>query len=158
MNSFQQYNLTTSNEKAAVVALTAYESGDFRFDLHEFPSPLPGQCTRAVMMPANVLLYAKSLPHLPANLSSLGSATDASSLSNETLTDMCSYITSDPNLDFGAAAWYLRSQCSPTVQSALKTGGETGWESYMKDCVKVDVSAEPDRKTSYEAAVAALPK
>ena len=76
---------------------------------------------------------------------------------NGTLDDMCKYITSDPVLDFGAPSWYLTSQCKPDVQAGLKTGGETEWETYVRECVGIkDIAAEPDRKTYYEKAISAL--
>ncbi|MCJ1324529.1 hypothetical protein MMC10_001191 [Thelotrema lepadinum] len=159
LKSLLQYNLTTKNQVAAIVSLVAFETGEFLYDYHHFPASQPGWCTRAMMMPDNVVLYAKSLPNLPANLATLKTATNASSVSNSTLDDMCHYLTSDPVLDFGAPSWYLTSVCSPDIQSGLKTGGQTEWAAYMKLCVGVDTSLpdEAGRIPYYTAAINALP-
>ena len=102
------------------------------------------------------LLYAQSIPALASNLSAIiGTETNTSSMSNETLNSMRGLLTSNPIYDFGAAAWFLRSQCSSDVQNSLKTGQQAEWESYLSTCVGVEAS-EGNRTAYYTAAITAL--
>ena len=53
-----------------------------------------------------IIKYAQSIPALKSKVSTLvGTATSADSLSNSTLNAVRDLVTSDPDLDFGSAAW-----------------------------------------------------
>lgn len=64
-------------------------------------------------------------------------------------------MTDDNALDFGSGAWYLTTQCSKEVRTALAKGDEAGWKGYI-GCVNTPVTDE--RKKGWEAAVAVLGK
>lgn len=103
-----------------------------------------------------ILKYAQSIPALSSKLSAIiGTETDTTKMSNQTLNSMRDLVTSNPDYDFGSASWFLRSQCSPAVQSALKTGKQAEWANYLSSCVGVQAS-EGNRTAYYTAAVAAL--
>ena len=149
------YNLTTNSEKAAVLSTMAFESVQFKFNRPVNRNP--GQGTRAMMDKMNNALYALSIPSISdAVRSVIGNVSvTATPLANGTANAVRNFLTSDPNLDFGAGAWYLATQCNDTVRAAVKTQQEKGWEMYLSGCVKVDPSAT-GRRSYYEAAVKAF--
>lgn len=63
-------------------------------------------------------------------------------------------LLSDEKYDFGSAAWFLTSQCSADVRSALQSGSESGWESYISSCIGTTVT--DDRKAYWTRAMQAL--
>lgn len=102
------------------------------------------------------LKYAQSIPALANNLSAIvGTMNDTSCMTNQTLNSMRGLLISDPAYDFGAASWFLRTQCPSNVQDSLKTGKQAEWESYLSTCVGVQAS-EGNRTAYYTAAVQAL--
>ena len=58
-------------------------------------------------------------------------------------------------IDFGAAAWFLRTQCSTSIQDSLKKSGDQGFQQYM-GCVNTPVM--PERLAYYKSALNALEK
>jgi hypothetical protein len=63
-------------------------------------------------------------------------------------------LLSDEDYDFGSAAWFLTSQCTSDVRSALQSGSESGWQSYLTQCVGTTVTDE--RKAYWTRAIQAL--
>ncbi|KAL8952957.1 MAG: hypothetical protein Q9222_001176 [Ikaeria aurantiellina] len=59
-HSFATYGITTAGEAAAVVAIMAFESGDFKYNINHFPGR-PGQGTRNMQSPALNLLVRAGL-------------------------------------------------------------------------------------------------
>ena len=141
--SFQTYNITSPAEAAAIVSLIALESVEFKFNINQVPG-VPGQGTRNMQMPDYNLKYAQSILPLKDKLAAAGTDPKA----------VLALLTADGNLDFGSAAWFLTTQCSPAIRTALQAGTMEGWKSYIKDCVQTTVT--PDRQAYWEKAAKAF--
>ena len=87
--------------------------------------------------------YAASIPALKDKAASVSDPAD--------LLDL---LRNDGATDFGSGAWFLTTQCSKEVRSALADGSESGWQKYISDCV--GTSVDDDRKAYWERAVKAL--
>ena len=153
--SFDKYNITNINEKAALISLMAYETGSFKYHENVFPGR-PGQGTRNMQMIGYNVLYAESVPGLAAKLKRIAGASsgiDAADLSVEQMDAVRDLLTADDVLDFGSAAWFLSTQCDSIVRDALQTEGVSGWMQYITQCVGTAVA---DRQTMFDAALLAL--
>ena len=120
-----------------------YESVQFKYN-----RPInaeAGKGTRAMLSGMYTQEYAASVPALQSKLGSGASGPDVA----------VDALTADLNLDFGAAAWFLTSQCGPDVVAALKTGRQAEWEAYLQGCVRVSPQ-EGNRTAWYTATVKAL--
>jgi hypothetical protein len=144
IQAMSDYGITSPPEIAAVLALIAYESGDFKFNTNHFPTPgNPGQGTRAMMMPNFVTEYAQSIPALKDKVVT---GTTADQLNaNRALVLPDEYT-------WAAAPWYLTTKCSE-VRTQIQTGGEAGFSAYMK-CLGVDAGS--DRLAYWNRASAAF--
>ena len=78
------------------------------------------------------MMYAHSIPTLKDKLDATGMNPKA----------VLALLTADDTLDFGSAAWFLTTQCSPAVRTALQAGTQEGWKSYITECVQTTVTAE----------------
>ncbi|KAG6298444.1 hypothetical protein E4U09_000796 [Claviceps aff. purpurea] len=135
-SSLKRYKIHDLNTTAALLALMAFESVDFRYKHNVFPGR-PGQGT-VNMQSANFnLLYAKSIPALKPLVASIPSV---EGLKNETLNAILGLVTPD-EYNFGSAAWFLVKECGRDVLRALQRDLEGGFGAYMK-CVGVEVSEE----------------
>ena len=56
--------------------------------------------------------------------------------------------------DFRSSMWFLTTQCSSDVRTALQKGDEQRWEGYITCCVGTEASQE--RKAYWKRAVGAL--
>ncbi|KAF7514214.1 hypothetical protein GJ744_004539 [Endocarpon pusillum] len=139
--SFTQMGISTKAEQAALIALMAFESGDFRYNTNL--QGHVGQGTRNMQSGEYNLKYAQSIPMLREPLEEIGTSD---------LGEVLKLVLPD-EFSFNSAAWFLRTQCSPDIQEGLKNGGEEGWAKYIKECVGTD--PEP-RKADWQAAVNAL--
>lgn len=63
-------------------------------------------------------------------------------------------LLANKQYDFGSGAWFLTSQCSGDVRTALQKGDEQGWKGYITGCVGMEKSQ--GRKAYQERAVGAL--
>ncbi|KAL1981294.1 hypothetical protein VTN96DRAFT_2787 [Rasamsonia emersonii] len=143
--SFVTYNVTSLAEQAALISLMAFESGDFKYNRNHFPPPgRPGQGTRNMQSPTYNQQYAASIPALASQYRSVSGNVSA----------VLDLLLSDETYDFGSAAWFLTSQCTPAVRAALQSGSEAGWEGYITSCVGTTVT--DDRKAYWTRAVQAL--
>lgn len=88
--------------------------------------------------------YAASIPALASQYRSVSGNVSA----------VLDLLLSDETYDFGSAAWFLTSQCTPAVRAALQSGSEAGWEGYITSCVGTTVT--DDRKAYWTRAVQAL--
>jgi hypothetical protein len=88
--------------------------------------------------------YASSLPSLADKLPSVPNSP----------ADLLDLLRANEAFDFGSGAWFLTTQCSDDVRSALQKGDEAGWERYITGCVGTSVTDE--RKSYWERAVKAL--
>lgn len=137
--SFQTYGITTPGEAAAVIGIMGFESGDFKYNVNHFPGT-PGQGTRNMQYPQYNLKYAQSIPALKDKLAAAGSDPKA----------ILSLLTASGEYDFGSAAWYLTTQCSPTVRAGLKSGSLAGWQAYITQCIQTQ--ATPERQAYWQRA------
>ncbi|OJJ43786.1 hypothetical protein ASPZODRAFT_28057 [Penicilliopsis zonata CBS 506.65] len=141
--AFEQYNVTSPAEQAAVLSLIAFETLDFKYSKNHFPG-VPGQGTRNMQSPAFNSKYAASIPALAGNLSSVSSDPVA----------VLNLLLADENYDFGSGAWFLTTQCSAEQRTQLATGSQAGWEEYISSCVGTTVTDA--RKAYWDRAVSVL--
>ena len=120
----------------------ALESGDFEFAFHHFPSPNPGQGTRNMQGPKFNVQYAQSLPALKASLPA----------GNDPAT-ILALLVANIDYDFASAAWFLTTQCTPSVRDGLKKGGLAGFTAYV-GCIGAPMA--DDRTAYYKAAAKAF--
>ncbi|KAJ5932904.1 hypothetical protein N7516_007393 [Penicillium verrucosum] len=141
--SFDTYKVTSKAEQAAIISLMAFESDDFKYNKNHFPG-VAGQGTRNMQSPSFNKKYASSLPDLKEKLPAVSNSP----------ADLLDLLRNDGATDFGSAAWFLTTQCSKEVRSALADGSETGWQRFISDCVGTSVTDE--RKVYWERAVKAI--
>jgi hypothetical protein len=121
------YNLKSAGQIAAVLALVGFESVDLKYK-HNVSPGRPGQGTSAMLMPDNVAKYAASIPELGSAVAAAGG--DVAKVLE---------LVVDDKYTFGAAAWWLTSQCKPEVVEGLKDATDAAWAAYM-GCVGVDAT------------------
>ncbi|KAJ5471051.1 hypothetical protein N7530_008408 [Penicillium desertorum] len=141
--SFDTYKVTSKAEQAAIVSLMAFETEDFKYNKNHFPG-VAGQGTRNMQSPAFNKKYASSLPELKDKLPSVSNSP----------AELLDLLRSDSATDFGSGAWFLTTQCSKDVRTALADGSETGWQRFISDCVGTSVTDE--RREYWERAVKAI--
>lgn len=141
--SFSKYSITSKGEQAALLALMLYESGNFKYNIHHFPSPNPGQGTRNMQSYNYNLQYAKSLFDAQKVAAAEAQGPDA----------VLQLVLGD-NESFGSAAWFLSSQCSAEIRQGLASGSAEGWTAYLTQCVGTTDTA--DRDTVWKAALQAM--
>ncbi|OKL56820.1 hypothetical protein UA08_07963 [Talaromyces atroroseus] len=129
--SFSTYSVDSRAEQAALVALMAFETLDFRYNRNHFPG-VAGQGTRNMQSPTYNDKYAASIPALSEQY--------ASATGN--VTAILDLLVADDSYDFGSAAWFLTTQCSDSVRAELQQGSESGWEGYITSCVGTTVTDE----------------
>ena len=79
------------------------------------------------------VLYAQSIPTLTSSLTAITSTPGSDDYKNAVL----ELLIHDDTLDFGSGAWFLTSQCPSAVRSQVQAGTQTGFETYMLNCVGV---------------------
>lgn len=94
--------------------------------------------------PAYNLKYAQSIPALASYLEKIQSSDVVAVL------DLLIKFT---NYDFGSAAWFLTSQCDPSVRSELQTGSAAGFSAYIA-CIGTTETS--DRNAYYQRAATAV--
>jgi hypothetical protein len=147
-----KYQITSPNEIAAVLALVAFESGDFKYNTNHFPAPgRPGQGTRNMQMPNYNLMYARSIPELADKLNAITTATSTSGLSDDKLNAIRALVLTD-DYAWASGAWFLTSQCASS-RAAIQAGGNAGFSAYM-GCV--GAAADSDRLAYWTRASAAF--
>lgn len=98
---------------------------------------------RNMQSPAYNKKYATSIPSLKIKVSQSANAGEVLDL-----------LLANKEYDFGSGAWFLTTQCSGDVRTALQKGDEQGWEGYITGCVGTEASQ--GRKAYWERAVGAL--
>ncbi|TVY38360.1 hypothetical protein LSUB1_G003892 [Lachnellula subtilissima] len=142
--AMNKYNIIHPAETAAVLALIAFESGDFKYNTNHFPAPgRPGQGTRNLQMANYNLMYAKSIPEL----ASKASAASASVQSDDQLNEIRALVLPD-QYSWASGAWFLTTQCA-SARSAIQAGGDAGFAAYM-GCIGTGVTS--DRKAYWDRA------
>lgn len=130
--AFEKYQLTAPGQKAAVLALTAFESLDYAYKKNLNPEN-HGQGTSNMQMYTFNREYAESIPELKDQLATIGG--DAYSVTADQK-DAVLNLVMDDNYNFGSGAWYLTTKC-PDVVTALASGSDldTAFTNYMVTCV-----------------------
>jgi hypothetical protein len=138
----------STGECAATVALMGLESVEMKFK-HNVSPGRPGQGTANMMM-ADVGLAptpGKSYECIFADDTprqfTLQYATDlfgADQVNGKSPDNVLAMVTVDEH-NFGSAAWFLKTECTADVRTALETGTNDGWIAYNK-CIGVDGSLE----------------
>ncbi|KAJ5752280.1 hypothetical protein N7520_009197 [Penicillium odoratum] len=141
--AFDDYQVTSKAEQAAVISLMAFESGDFKYNKNHFPGT-PGQGTRNMQSPAFNKKYANSISALKDQIPAVA----------DSPADLLDLLRGDETYDFGSGAWFLTTQCSKDVRTALQGGDESGWQRYISECVGTSVTDA--RKEYWQRAVKAL--
>jgi len=152
--AMETYSITSLPEMSALISLMAYESGEFKYNANHYPAPgRPGQGTRNMQMSNYNLMYAQSIPALSSSLSAVTTATSTTGLSDDELNSILALVQPD-EYSFASAAWFLTTQCDASVRTALQTGGQTGYETYLTSCV--GTTATSDRLAYWTTANTAL--
>ncbi|KAI6249295.1 hypothetical protein HI914_02396 [Erysiphe necator] len=149
--AMSKYQISSLGEKASILALIAFESGDFKYNTNHFPAPgRPGQGTRNMQTAPFNLQYVKSIPEL----ASKNTHTSVDGLSPSELNEIRALVLPD-KYSWASAAWYLTSQttCS-SARKYLQTGSDEGFNAHMK-CVGIS-SVGSDRLSYWQAAKTAL--
>ncbi|OBT80513.1 hypothetical protein VF21_00827 [Pseudogymnoascus sp. 05NY08] len=138
-------------ELAALLALIAFESGEFKYTRNHFPGR-PGQGTRNMQMPNFNLAYALSLAKTKDAATKIAAGRQADALSDAEKDQILALVEGD-EFGWGSVAWFYNSQCGADVHKAVQAGGKTGWVAYL-GCVGVESGAERD--AYWERATAAF--
>ncbi|CEJ94853.1 hypothetical protein VHEMI10360 [[Torrubiella] hemipterigena] len=136
VHSMSHYGLYSPKEMAAVLALMAFESADFKYKHNVYPGR-PGQGTANMQMPSFNLKYAQSIPAVKGKVAGIGSA---DGLPAAKLNEILALVTPD-EYNFGSGPWFLATQCPGAVRDALKGNVDEGFKQYMA-CVGVAVTSE----------------
>ncbi|KAI9824280.1 MAG: hypothetical protein M1832_002088 [Thelocarpon impressellum] len=140
----RDYNVTEPRLAAALIALVAFESNNFRDSRNRFPPPgQPGQGTRNMQTFEFNLKYATSVPALGAEVARIaGGRRRANDFSAEAKSALLDLLLLDDVVDFASAAWYLRERCDAGFTDGLIAGTEAGWEDYLRFCIETDPTEE----------------
>ncbi|KAI9797381.1 MAG: hypothetical protein M1825_006010 [Sarcosagium campestre] len=153
-NSLANYGIETTPEAAALISLVAFESGEFKYQINHFPAPgRPGQGTRNMQMAAFNIEYASSIPALSPQVTALTGGVSAEALSPDAQNAVRQLVLDD-QYDWGSAAWFLTTKCSPEIRAGLQTQGQAGWEQYIAGCIGTTIT--PDRLAVWYRANVAL--
>ncbi|TAQ85154.1 hypothetical protein B7494_g6520 [Chlorociboria aeruginascens] len=136
VEAFSNYSITSVNEISGILALIAYESGEFKYSVNHYPGR-PGQGTRNMQMANYNLLYARSIPALSGPLAAITTATTTDGLTTDQLNQILALVDTD-EYGWASGAWFLTTQCQ-SIRSQLQAGGTAGFTAYM-GCVQTDAS------------------
>ncbi|KAI5862578.1 hypothetical protein GGS23DRAFT_597377 [Durotheca rogersii] len=134
IEAMAKYGLTSPGQIAGVLALSAFESVDFKFKHNVFPGR-PGQGTSNMQMFPFNILYAQSISELAGQVS--GVSADAPDAQKNEILD----LLADDKYNFGSGAWFLTTQCGSDVVEGLKSGSDASFAAYMA-CVGVGLDGD----------------
>ncbi len=168
--AFDDYAISSVGEKAAILSLMLFETGDFKFDrnqyvalLHHycnvanryadrsFPAPgRPGQGTRNLMTFPFVHQYALDTPSTHSRALALAgpNATDPS-IKNDSMNAVRDLVLGD-ELSFASAMWFYKAsgpdRVGCTANQSLADGliaqTRQGWEDYITGCIFTSVTED----------------
>ncbi|KAL1892254.1 hypothetical protein Sste5346_007210 [Sporothrix stenoceras] len=119
ISSMAQWGVTSAPEIAALLALTAVESGELRYRHSEYPV-IAGKGTSNMQSPDFNAQYAAAIPALASGVAAANGDPDA----------ILALLTVD-EYNFGSAAWYLSAVCTDEVRSQLQGNTDAGFTAYM---------------------------
>lgn len=145
--SFDTYGIKTAGEKAALVAYTLFESGNYKYSKNHFPGR-PGQGTRMMAMPPFVAKYATAVAGADAVATANTAGGDAGAVA------VLALVNSDDEKSFGSAAWFYSTQCTEDVKTGVQAETVEGWHNFLTACV--GTTLDEARDTPWVAAKAAI--
>ncbi|KAJ8112215.1 hypothetical protein OPT61_g5371 [Boeremia exigua] len=145
--SFATYGIKTAGEKAALVAYTLFESGNYKYSKNHFPGR-PGQGTRMMAMPPFIAKYATAIAGADAYATASAAGGDAG------LNAVLALVNGDDETSFGSAAWFYSTECSADVKAGVAAGTVEGWHNFLTACV--GTTLDPTRDTPWLAAKAVI--
>jgi hypothetical protein len=149
-DSFTRYQIDTAGEALALISLMAYESGEFKYQKNYYPGN-PGQGTRNMQSIVFNLQYASSFVELQPQIQQImGTGQTSADLSVVGQNAILALLIGNDDYDFGSAAWFLVTKCSPAIRDGLKAATVTGWEAYLTTCV--GTTATPERQAYWDRA------
>jgi hypothetical protein len=145
--SFDTYGIKTAGEKAALVAYTLFESGNYKYSKNHFPGR-PGQGTRMMAMPPFVSKYATAVAGADAVATANAAGGDSGAVA------VLALVNSDDEKSFGSAAWFYSTQCTEDVKAGVQAETIDGWHNFLTACV--GTTLDEARDTPWVAAKAAI--
>lgn len=145
--SFDTYGISTAGEKAALIAYTLFESGNYKYSQNHYPGR-PGQGTRMMAMPTFVSEYATAVVGADAVTTANAAGGDAGAVA------VLALVNSDDEKSFGSAAWFYSTQCSEDVKAGVAAETVDGWHNFLTACVGTTLDATRD--TPWTAAKAVI--
>jgi len=145
--SFDTYGIKTAGEKAALVAYTLFESGNYKYSKNHFPGR-PGQGTRMMAMPPFVAKYATAVAGADAVATASAAGGDAG------LVAVLALVNSDDEKSFGSAAWFYSTQCTEDVKAGVQAETVEGWHNFLTACV--GTTLDETRDTPWVSAKAVI--
>lgn len=145
--SFDTYGIKTAGEKAALIAYTLFESGNYKYSKNHFPGR-PGQGTRMMAMPPFVAKYATAVAGADAVATANAAGGDPGAVA------VLALVNSDDVKSFGSAAWFYSTQCSADVKAGVAAETVDGWHTFLTACV--GTTLDEARDTPWVAAKAAI--
>ncbi|KAJ2310538.1 hypothetical protein H4R23_003430 [Coemansia sp. Cherry 401B] len=131
----QKYGITERSEMVAVVALMAFESGSWQYNVNLYPGR-PGQGTKAMLMYDFVYAYAKQL--YPSQVQDAWQ----SSTDTDTMNNVRALVLGDDD-SFGAGFWYLTTKAAEYHNSGkLKDGDLASFQDYCTSAVGASWDSE----------------
>ncbi|KAK0663132.1 hypothetical protein DIS24_g1513 [Lasiodiplodia hormozganensis] len=126
--SFNKYQITNVNEQAAVISLMLYESGQFKYNWGHFMNGqdehVPGKGTRNMQSATYNEEYARTL-----------FSSDEVDNAKANGADAVLQLVSPDEYSFASAAWFLKNKCTEAQRTALQSGSQDGFESYVTQCI-----------------------
>ncbi|KAF2627802.1 hypothetical protein BU25DRAFT_431137 [Macroventuria anomochaeta] len=145
--SFDTYAIKTAGEKAALIAYTLFESGNYKYSKNHFPGR-PGQGTRMMAFPSFIAKYADAVVGADAVATANATGGDAG------LNAVLALVNSDDETSFGSAAWFYSTQCTADVKAGVAAETVDGWHNFLTACVGTELDATRD--TPWGAAKAVI--
>jgi hypothetical protein len=136
--SFTNFGITSFNTQAALLSLMLYESASFKYAKNHFPG-VPGQGTRNMQSPEYNLKYAQWLATMCKNCGITQAEIKQAQAQGPAA--VLALVNTD-EWSFGSAAWFLSTQCDPSVKEGLAAGTQQGWETFLTGCVQTTVNAK----------------
>ncbi|KXT06382.1 hypothetical protein AC578_6053 [Pseudocercospora eumusae] len=149
--SFREFKIPSFGAQAALVSIMLFETGDFKYNRNHFPAPgTPGQGTRNMQSPTFNQKYAEWIAANGKDESISPAKVTAAAAQGPA--EVLALINASDKWSFASAAWFLKTQCEASVETALADGTQASYEAYLTDCVGTTVT--DDRITGWEAVVA----
>ncbi|KAJ1937406.1 hypothetical protein FBU59_004758, partial [Linderina macrospora] len=129
-----KYKISRRSEVVAVLALEAFESASWKYNINHYPEPgRPGQGTRSMLMYNFIEEYAK---YLYADKAGALLKSSGSNPSNDTKNAVRQLVLGDDD-SFGSGFWYLTQKAGSFYNSPdkLRDGEWTDFKDYIVDGV-----------------------